>query len=168
MYIVNDTVEEYIYDLSVKRRLAHIQHGPAASSSAPLGSDDVEIVDGEGGEEQQQDTANGEIVDEQQQLPPVEEKEKGDIKDDEVEEANSLELQIAAPLKKLMLKGQGGGERVDEGDLWACLFNDGRNVGRRRGSIGVREAQLGGNPEGSVRVEDGLSDEMDVDRDGGM
>jgi len=34
MYLVSDTVEEAIYDISVKRRMAHMQR----TTSAPLGS----------------------------------------------------------------------------------------------------------------------------------
>lgn len=41
--------------------------------------------------------------------------------EDDIEAANSLELQDA-PLSKLLTKGQGGGEVVDKEDLWNCLF----------------------------------------------
>lgn len=43
------------------------------------------------------------------------------LEEDDIEAANSLELQ-AAPLSKLLTKGQGGGEVVDKEDLWNCLF----------------------------------------------
>lgn len=38
-----------------------------------------------------------------------------------IDMANSLELQ-EADMKKLLSKGKGGGEHVDKGDLWQCLF----------------------------------------------
>lgn len=43
------------------------------------------------------------------------------IDEDQIEAANSLELQ-QAPLSRLLAKGQHGGEAVDNDDLWRCLF----------------------------------------------
>jgi len=43
------------------------------------------------------------------------------LEEDDIEAANSLELQDAH-LSKLLTKGQGGGEMVDKEDLWNCLF----------------------------------------------
>jgi len=83
MFLVHDTVEEAIYDISVQRRLAHMQRR-------------------------------------------VEEVEDGNVtttfEEKSLDAANSLELQ-AAPLSKLLTKGQSGGEVVDKEDLWTCLFN---------------------------------------------
>ncbi|KAI9885897.1 MAG: hypothetical protein M1823_002322 [Watsoniomyces obsoletus] len=138
MFIVNDTVEEYIYDLSVKRRLMHIQHGRRRSVSLSPPQNGIEVEDEDIG---QQNGINGEVIDEEQQngingeVEPAEGGVGGG--GDKVEEANSLELQKAAPLKKLMVNGQGGGERVNENDLWACLFNDGKTIGRRGGGVDV-------------------------------
>ncbi|MCJ1471859.1 hypothetical protein MMC13_000500 [Lambiella insularis] len=78
MYLVEDTVEKAIYDISVTRRLAHIGRSVQKSASSDLGEDDLEA-------------------------------------------ANSLELQ-EAPLSKLLTKGPGGGEMVEKEDLWNCLF----------------------------------------------
>lgn len=78
MYLVEDTVEKAIYDISVTRRLAHIGRS--------------------GGK--------GEVV---------------KLEEEDIEAANSLELQDA-PLSKLLTKGQGGGEMVHKEDLWNCLF----------------------------------------------
>lgn len=44
-----------------------------------------------------------------------------DLEEDDIEAANSHELQ-EAPLSKLLTKGAGGGELVDKEDLWNCLF----------------------------------------------
>ena len=78
MYIVEDTVEKAIYDISVTRRLAHIGRS----------------------------VKKGTIQ---------------DVEEDDIEAANSLELQDAS-LAKLLTKGPSGGELVDQQDLWNCLF----------------------------------------------
>lgn len=78
MYLVEDTVEKAIYDISVTRRLTHIGRSSSNGTAEKLEEDDIEA-------------------------------------------ANSLELQDA-PLSKLMTNGQGGGEMVDKDDLWNCLF----------------------------------------------
>lgn len=44
-----------------------------------------------------------------------------ELLEETIEAANSLELQ-QAPLSKLLTKGSGGGEVVEEDDLWNCLF----------------------------------------------
>lgn len=83
VYVVEDTVEKSIYDISVERRMAHIgypEYQYAASRSGR--SDEIE---------------------------------------GQIEAANTLELE-AAPLGKLLSSGTGGGEVVDQEDLWSCLF----------------------------------------------
>jgi E3 ubiquitin-protein ligase SHPRH len=50
-----------------------------------------------------------------------------EILDSNLEEANSLELQ-QAPLTRLLVKDEKGGEMVEKEDLWDCLFG---GVGRR-------------------------------------
>ena len=89
MYLVEDTVEKAIYDISVTRRLAHI------SRSFQKG-------------------------------------EATDLEEDEIEAANSLELQDA-PLSKLLTKGSGGGEMVGKEDLWNCLFR--QKIGSRAPAV---------------------------------
>lgn len=82
MYLIGDTVEEVIYEISVARRLAHMQSTKREQrfkSSTP---------------------ALGEAA---------------------IDAANSLELQ-QAPISKLLVQGQGGGELVPNDDLWNCLF----------------------------------------------
>ena len=85
MYLVDNTVEESIYDISVTRRLSHI--GQARHH------DNME-VDSEAA-----------------------------LLEDDVEAANSLEVQQAS-MAKLLAKGSGGGEEVEHGDLWSCLFSN--------------------------------------------
>ncbi|MCJ1431726.1 hypothetical protein MMC27_001081 [Xylographa pallens] len=94
MYLVEDTVEKAIYDISVTRRLAHIGRSAETGDTVNLDEDDIEI-------------------------------------------ANSLELQDA-PLSKLLTKGSGGGEMVEKKDLWNCLFR--QKVGSR-GPIVSEEAE---------------------------
>ena len=98
LYVVEGTVEESIYNLSVKRRLEHIGrnlHGDA--------------VDSTGDPERPSDTTTA-------TAPATPE-----VSDLNLEAANSLELQQAA-LSKMMSKDKHLGEVVDKGDLWECLF----------------------------------------------
>jgi len=85
MYLVKDTVEEAIYDISVTRRLAHVQarqsHRAQKSRSAT----------------------------------------PAPLQENAIDAANSEEMQ-SAPLAKLLVAGKGGGEVVEKGDLWQCLF----------------------------------------------
>ena len=80
MYLVENTVEKAIYDISVERRMAHM-------SKTTIGGETKEI----------------------------------DVSENRIDLANSLELQDA-PFSKLLTKGSGGGEVVEKGDLWNCLF----------------------------------------------
>ncbi|PGG99302.1 hypothetical protein AJ79_08569 [Helicocarpus griseus UAMH5409] len=92
MYLVSDSVEEAIYDISVSRRLAHIarkQKEEEKSHSHDSGID----------EEEAQSESMETVID----------------------AANSLELQDAK-LGSLMATSAAEGERVPEDDLWQCLF----------------------------------------------
>ncbi|KAL4881503.1 SNF2 family N-terminal domain-containing protein [Aspergillus karnatakaensis] len=95
MYLVSGTVEQFIYDISVTRRLEHIiekEREKKASTSAAA-ADDV----------------NGTIIE--------------NLSEVTIDSANSLEMQDA-PLANLMEGGVYGGELVEEQDLWRCLFGD--------------------------------------------
>lgn len=92
LYIVDGTVEESIYTLSVRRRMKHLH--TSSSSSRDKGK-------GKGKETSTRTTP--------------------DLADDAIEAANSLELE-QANLSKLMGKGKTQGEAVEKGDLWECLF----------------------------------------------
>ena len=91
MYLVQGSVEQAIYDISVRRRLAHISREDAAHSSRK-------------GKSKKQKRKEGE-----------------DLEDD-IEKANSREMQ-EAPLARLLAGGKSGGEVVQNDDLWDCLFS---------------------------------------------
>ncbi|RAH46455.1 putative SNF2 family helicase/ATPase, partial [Aspergillus brunneoviolaceus CBS 621.78] len=93
MYLVSDTVEESIYDLSVSRRLAHIMQK----------------------EEQQEDRPSESLVNGAHETAST------TLTETAIDAANSLEIQDA-PLSKMMASGPLGGELVQEDDLWRCLF----------------------------------------------
>ncbi|KAL1965614.1 hypothetical protein VTN77DRAFT_5291 [Rasamsonia byssochlamydoides] len=93
MYLVSDTVEESIYDISVSRRLAHIvQKEKEKEKEAQSPSPGLH---------------NGTTVE--------------NITETAIDSANSLEMQDAT-LGKLLAGGSTGGELVGKDDLWQCLF----------------------------------------------
>lgn len=114
MYLVADTVEESIYQLSVSRRLAHIvqkhreigikhnethsHEGNTAASSSSEGST------------YSSEDANGFNL--------------KDLSENIIDAANTLEVEEGALGK--VLRGSGEGERVDDSDLWQCLFGKAR------------------------------------------
>lgn len=85
MYLISNTVEEAIYDISVARRLEHMKSDDDSKPAMASGT-----------------------------ATPVAAQEKS------LDKANSAEME-AAPLKQLLSKG-GGGEAVQNDDLWSCLF----------------------------------------------
>ncbi|KAI1391186.1 SNF2 family N-terminal domain-containing protein [Hypoxylon trugodes] len=98
LYLIDGTVEESIYNLSVKRRLEHL--GKNASNN-------TKTKNGKGKGKQRE----GERDDEQ--MP--------ELSDLSLEAANSMELE-QAELSKLMSKDRSLGENIDKNDLWQCLF----------------------------------------------
>lgn len=96
MYLVSDTVEQSIYQISVARRMNHIvqkrnhKHG---SKKHPSPTPDL--------------LGNGTTAQ--------------DLTENAIESANSLEMQDAT-LGKLLASGAAGGELVSKDDLWQCLF----------------------------------------------
>ncbi|PGH07628.1 E3 ubiquitin-protein ligase SHPRH [Blastomyces parvus] len=121
MYLVSDSVEESIYDISVSRRLAHIAQ-KRKQDGEKIRKNPLE-AGVEEGEENEYEGASIETV---------------------IEAANSLELQDAK-LGNLMAGTAAEGERVPEGDLWQCLFaktnrraksrEDGGNVEAMRNDV---------------------------------
>lgn len=81
MYLVENTVERSIYEISANRRMSHIGRG---------------------------------------NLCETEEVGPGGRAEDDIEAANSVELQ--APLSTLLTKESRGGEMVSDDDLWDCIF----------------------------------------------
>lgn len=104
MYLISETVEQQIYDISVGRRLAHIGSN-GATREARSGT----------------------------QTPQAQEI--------ALDAANSMELQ-AAPISTLLTKGKSGGEVVDKGDLWNCLFG-GRTSKREKLVSGEMAQEVG-------------------------
>ncbi|KAL1987630.1 hypothetical protein VTN96DRAFT_2871 [Rasamsonia emersonii] len=93
MYLVSDTVEESIYEISVSRRLAHIvQKEKEKEKEAHSPSPGLH---------------NGTTVE--------------NLTETAIDSANSLEMQDAT-LGKLLAGGSTGGELVSKDDLWECLF----------------------------------------------
>ncbi|KAH9910010.1 SNF2 family N-terminal domain-containing protein [Xylariomycetidae sp. FL2044] len=90
LYLVDGTVEESIYDLSVRRRLEHISSSHQQAATNDKGK--------------------------------APESASGLLDDSNLEAANSLELQQAASLSKLMNKDKELGEVIDKNDVWDCLF----------------------------------------------
>lgn len=146
MYLVEGSVEERVYELSVRRRLEHVQQREEESG-------------GRGGEGETSKVVNGFQA----------------LNQSVLDAADSAELQ-SRPLTKLLAAGKTGGEHVQEEDLWTCLFGrpagitgavrtsvesgipvgrDGEHeaVGRfLRGEVAEcrREMEVGGSVEGAV------------------
>lgn len=97
LYLTAGTVEESIYDLSVRRRLEHM-----GQRTKPDHNNNSNDNKGKG-------KGKGKEVGE------------GDTIDASLEAANTLEMEHAA-LAKLMSKDKSAGEVVAQRDLWECLF----------------------------------------------
>ncbi|QSS62288.1 ATP-dependent DNA helicase [Histoplasma capsulatum] len=100
MYLVSDSVEESIYDISVSRRLAHIAQ-KRRQHSVKSQNHNLGIGERGGGDDEDE---NGHV--------PIE---------TVIEAANSLEIQDAK-LGNLMAGTAAEGELVPDDDLWQCLF----------------------------------------------
>ena len=115
MYLVKDTVEESIYELSVKRRLEHVQSSSTTRREAKKKNDPMNLDD---------------TTDSSRATTPGLGALNAAGSEAAVDAANSLELQ-QAPLSKLLVKGKGQGEMVAKDDLWSCLFG---HASRAQGS----------------------------------
>lgn len=102
MYLIADTVEESIYDISVTRRLAHMKSNNNAKSK------------GKG-------TSSHSHSGTSTPHPATSNTPTGALQETAIDAANSMELQ-AADLSRLLASGKTGGEMVDKEDLWECLF----------------------------------------------
>ncbi|CAE7177309.1 hypothetical protein CFE70_005661 [Pyrenophora teres f. teres 0-1] len=133
MYLISDTVEEAIYDISVTRRLEHMSSNDRSKAPSRSGS-----------------AAPG-------------------LKEQDLDAANSAELQ-SAPLKQLLRK-KGDGEVVQEDDLWHCLFGKPKKesqpvlerVVARELRAGAAEARLASAEPATVAAGDGSDDDGDVE-----
>jgi E3 ubiquitin-protein ligase SHPRH len=111
MYLVSDTVEESIYDISVSRRLAHItrkQKEQEKNRQGPAGAGEVNI---------------------------------SDLTETAIDAANSLELQDAS-FGNLMAGTAAEGERVDENDLWQCLFGKANRISLAPGTMETMQREV--------------------------
>ncbi|RAR15869.1 ATP-dependent DNA helicase [Stemphylium lycopersici] len=110
MYLVGGTVEEAIYDISVKRRLEYMTRSdglqvPGAGGEGRDGDGDTRVPDADAPPSSSLDHARENYLD----------------------KADSAHL-ASAPLKNLLHK-KGNGEVVPEADLWHCLFGKRRKAG---------------------------------------
>ncbi|KAH8693534.1 putative SNF2 family helicase/ATPase [Talaromyces proteolyticus] len=94
MYLVSDTVEESIYQISVSRRLSHIVQKEKKEKDKEVQSPSPGLRDGSTVE---------------------------NLTETAIDSANSMEMQDAT-LGKLLATGAAGGELVRKDDLWQCLF----------------------------------------------
>lgn len=125
LYLVDGTVEESIHKLSVERRMEHLTQLPSSPSRKRKGKGKAKQVDYEGVD----------VID--------------------LEEANSMEMQQAAP-GKLLAKGGKLGENVDDGDLWQCLFGNAKSADDQEGAEGRVEEEverLDGEAERGLRAD---------------
>ncbi|KAI9664977.1 MAG: hypothetical protein M1821_006425 [Bathelium mastoideum] len=121
MYLISDTVEEAIYDISVTRRLAHISSSSSASTSSSSSS-----KTGAAPALQQRSRA----------ATP-----SGQLQERAIDAANSLEME-RAPISKMLVQGKGSGEMVEKDDLWSCLFGKPRR--RQEGEVSEQlETEVG-------------------------
>jgi E3 ubiquitin-protein ligase SHPRH len=102
MYLVEDTVEKAIYDISVRRRMEHISRAAEGSLTSKKG---------------------------------------GHLVEDDIETANSLEIQEAT-VTTMLASGRSAGEMVDKQDLWQCLFGV-SSMGRSKASEEAQKAVAG-------------------------
>lgn len=102
LYVTSGTVEESIYNLSVKRRMEHMGQASRRSNNKALSS--AKLKSGNSTPE---------------------------LLDANLEAANTLELEHAA-LTRLMSKDKTAGEVVDKGDLWECLFGNRAGQGGKK------------------------------------
>ena len=110
LYVVEGTVEESIYNLSVRRRMEHMGRN-------------LHLQD------------KGKSKESTPELP-----------DATLEIANSLEMQTATSLSRLMGKGKISGEVVDKNDVWQCLFGDKTTVNDDGGARVRRNEWMGADP----------------------
>ncbi|KAI9739675.1 MAG: hypothetical protein M1834_006393 [Cirrosporium novae-zelandiae] len=126
MYLISGTVEEAIYDISVKRRLEHIgQKGKKRiqlSTTEPLENPELGPVSSGPDTRTSGTSTPGEL-------------------ESVLDSANSFEVQNSA-LSSMFSKAPSGGELVDQGDVWNCLFLKG-GKGADAGSLGDTNGEVG-------------------------
>lgn len=115
MYLVSNTVEESVYDISVSRRLTHIL------------------------EKEKEKEKEREISD----INDVSQLAIDNVTETAIDAANTNEVQDA-PVAKLMAGGPASGEMVEKDDLWQCLFGKASMNGlSKTDSTGERQREIG-------------------------
>ncbi|EXJ96198.1 hypothetical protein A1O1_01324 [Capronia coronata CBS 617.96] len=123
MYLIADTVEEAIYDISVTRRLAHLRgkSSRGQEKAAKPTRRPISIMDIYGRSESTMPSLSSGDTDNTATTSTTHTP-NGGLQETAIDAANSMELQ-AADLSRLLTAGKNGGEMVDKEDLWACLFS---------------------------------------------
>ncbi|PSR79191.1 SNF2 family N-terminal domain-domain-containing protein [Coniella lustricola] len=145
LYIVDGTVEESIYNISVRRRMEHITDQRIHNKS---NTTTKAYTKGKGKGNASSSDSNAANFDPES------------VDDEVIEAANSAELEHAS-LSKLMGRGKAQGEAVDKGDLWECLFGHLHHQQQRNGNSGVDIAN------GGVPSNGGNNDATTVNGSGG-
>ena len=142
LYVVEGTVEESIYNLSVRRRLEHIDKNKGRQDSAGV------VLEGS---EQPTDTIATMATTAVTSDVEV-------VSDLNIEAANSMELQQAS-LSKMMSKDKQLGEEVDKNDLWECLFGHVKRGNDSSSGSGSGGASSSSNPSSSTNMAASHDDE---------
>ncbi|MCJ1306418.1 hypothetical protein MMC25_000060 [Agyrium rufum] len=149
MYIIENTVEKSIYDISVARRLAHVSNARGQLTTTSEKERKARKLSKNASIQETSDDTESESPNK-------------NVSENDVDIANSLELQDA-PLAKLLNKGSTAGEVVDKRDVWNCLFKnrpklyhglqeDERIEGREDGVGSLGEAELREEPGRVARM----------------
>ncbi|KAJ6263409.1 hypothetical protein Dda_1972 [Drechslerella dactyloides] len=108
LYVIGGTVEEGVYRHATKRRLEMLSARESPKKKRIVGN-----ADPKGKKRARADSYGGQ---------------EGEELEMQLEEANSMQLEGAV---KMVERGKGGGEVVDNEQLWSCLFQ----VSRERGAV---------------------------------
>ncbi|KAJ9503574.1 hypothetical protein LTR96_002572 [Exophiala xenobiotica] len=148
MYLIADTVEESIYDISVARRLAHLKSNNNTDTDTANHDKDKD----KGGKKKTTTSRSGTAT------PTATATTNGtnaasSLQENAIDAANSMELQ-AADLSRLLTAGKNGGEVVDKEDLWACLFGRVKKREEVMGGLHLADSQPAGSEMGRLLREE--------------
>lgn len=137
MYLTTDTVEEVIYDISVARRLKYLaaRNKPPALPQGDRDAGEVAASVRTGSENNTPDAVVGAEVDSLSlatSTTALTNTKSGSAAFDceaQLDAVNSRVMQAAPAARQMFIRGREGGEKVDKGDVWKCLF--GRRAARQ-------------------------------------
>lgn len=112
MFLIEGTVEQAIHDISVKRRLAHMDDRGRSYHSSSSSSHNASTSASTSASRTASANTRAHVHNHHQ---------RSTNQEDILDAADARELQ-AADLTKMFAKGNTGGEMVDQHDLWGCLF----------------------------------------------